>query len=270
MKKLSIFTCLLFVFASVESFAQEVGEKVYKEIIVNGEKASKWFEVKAITEYDAKGNIIHDNPAPIGGEKWYEYDAKGNQIHIKWENGEQWIKYNDLGKRIHTRSTEGKEEWYEYDAKGNEVHVKTNYNYESWKEYDVKGNIIYEKIDGIRFGSDEKWYEYDAKGNRIHEKWSDGFDIWSEYDARGNLIHEKRSNDIEDLYEYDTKGNLKYHKQINGIPKNNEYWYDEKGNKIHSIEGEREWWTEYNNEGKEVHRKYLNAGELWVKYDKNG
>ena len=36
-----------------------VGEKVYKEVSVNGETISKWLTVSEISEYDNKGNKIH-------------------------------------------------------------------------------------------------------------------------------------------------------------------------------------------------------------------
>ena len=92
----------VFALLSAFAFAQTVGEKVYKEVSVNGEMVSKWLEVVSMAEYDSKGNEIYFKNSN-GFERWSEYDSKGNKIHYKNSNGV--------------------EEWYEYDSKGNKVNL---------------------------------------------------------------------------------------------------------------------------------------------------
>jgi YD repeat-containing protein len=273
MKNITLFIFLPFLLLGVDTLAQEVGEKVYKEIIIDNDgKIGKWFEVKEIKRYDENGKIVYENPTMVGGETWYEYDSKGNQIHMKSEKRENWKKYNDNGQVIFEKWQDGKEYWYEYDLNGNEIHIVSNDDFEKWKEYDEKGNIIHERTNSWMF--DEHWYEYNSKDNLIHEKWNhnDYFIIesWYEYNSKGKLIHKKRSDDIESWYEYNANGNLVHEKHVNKLIGNEEYWYDTKGKPIHSKKDEREWWSEYDDMGNEVHRKYLNSGELWVKYDKRG
>ena len=46
-----------FVFLFVALFSSVVGvfaEKVYKEIVIDGEKVNKWMELDSITEYDQR------------------------------------------------------------------------------------------------------------------------------------------------------------------------------------------------------------------------
>ena len=122
-----------------------VGEKVYKEVSVNGETISKWLTVSEISEYDNKGNKIHYKTS-YGTEDWfeYEYDSHSNKIQYK--------------------ETTGYKEQWEYDIKGNNIHYKASTGYEKWMKYDSKGNMIYSK----NSNNDEWWNEYDTKGNMIH------------------------------------------------------------------------------------------------------
>lgn len=87
------------------AFAQTPGEKVYKEVNVNGETVFKWLEVDYFTEYDRNGNEIHSKDNN-GYEDWYEYDSNGNIIHSK--------------------DNKGYEKWYECDSNGNIIHSKDN------------------------------------------------------------------------------------------------------------------------------------------------
>ena len=80
---------------AVSAFSQEIGDKVYKEVEVNGEKLFKWLKYSYLTEYDINGNMIHKKWSD-GDELWYEYDSNGNKIHEKWSDGDEW--------------------WYEYDS----------------------------------------------------------------------------------------------------------------------------------------------------------
>ena len=126
MKK-AIFTAI-FALLSATAFSQAVGEKVYKEVNINGEKLSKWLTVDSITEYDSKGNEIHFKDSD-GFEYWHEYDSKGNQIHSKDSGGrEDWYEYDSKGNKIHSKYSIGNEYWYEYTFWDNgKVKTKTEY-----------------------------------------------------------------------------------------------------------------------------------------------
>ncbi|MBQ3824906.1 MAG: hypothetical protein II811_02085, partial [Spirochaetaceae bacterium] len=116
----------VFALLSAFAFAQTVGEKVYKEVSVNGEMVSKWLEVVSMAEYDSKGNEIYFKNSN-GFERWSEYDSKGNKIHYKNSNGvEEWYEYDSKGNEIHFKNSDGDEWWYEYDSKGNEIHSKNS------------------------------------------------------------------------------------------------------------------------------------------------
>ena len=162
------------------AFTQTVGEKVYKEVTVNGEKNTKWLQVYSVSECDSNGNIIHEKNNS-GEEWWVDYDSKGNVIHEK------------------SNLFDGYEVWREYDSKGNVIHEKSNLfgGYEVWHEYDNNGNIIYKKNNYEEF-----WYEYDGKGNKIYEKCANVngkylCECWYEYDGKGKKIYEKLSKNVD-------------------------------------------------------------------------
>ena len=67
-----IFFAAIFICLSVFCFAQNVGEKVYKEVTVNDEKVSKWLMIESLDAYDNKGNMIHRKDSD-SVEWWYEY-----------------------------------------------------------------------------------------------------------------------------------------------------------------------------------------------------
>jgi YD repeat-containing protein len=127
MKNRALIFAAAFIFlASLPAVAQDLGEKIYKEVTVEGEQLYKWVEYYSITEYDSNGNEIHYKDS-YGYEKWYEYDSNGNEIHYKSSDGCEW--------------------WYEYDSKGNQIHYKTSKGYECWYEYTFypNGNVKTEK-----------------------------------------------------------------------------------------------------------------------------
>lgn len=120
---------LVFALLSAFAFAQTVGNKVYKEVSVNGEKVSKWLKVYSITGYDDRGNEIH-RKCSNGFECWNEYDNKGNKIHSKYGGGlEEWYEYDNKGNMIHFKSSNSLEELYEYTFWDNgKVKTKTEYS----------------------------------------------------------------------------------------------------------------------------------------------
>ncbi len=114
-KRSSIFAFAIFLAASLPAAAQNLGDRLYKEVAVDGKTLYRWVDYYSLDEYDSKGNEIHYKSSS-GYEKWYEYDSRGNQIHYK--------------------SSSGYEEWYEYDSRGNKIHYKNSDGYEYWNEYD--------------------------------------------------------------------------------------------------------------------------------------
>ena len=230
MKKIILLICILFVISGTAVFAQQVGDKVTKEIIFDGNKFNKQFEVNAVKEYDTKGNMIHEIILN-DKEYWYEYNSNGKVIHGKWSEGdtkgsapiEGWYEYDEHGNKIHEKWSDGLEYWneYEYDAKGNSVHQKSKSGSEWWNEYDSAGNNIH-----TRASSGEEWWsEYDVKGKKTYEKWSDGseknpdiIETWYERDADGNLIHETNTDGYEYWYGYDFWSNGKIKRCIEYFP----------------------------------------------------
>ena len=120
-------------------YKDEVGERLRKEVTVDGKTLSKWVEVLSISEYDSNGNEIHSKYSN-GEEYWYEYDRNGNKIHSKDSDGyEEWYEYDGNGNEIHSKTKYGNEYWYEYDSNGNQIHYKDSDGYEYWCEYDSNG-----------------------------------------------------------------------------------------------------------------------------------
>ena len=117
------------------TYKDEVGERLHKEVTVDGKTLSKWVEVLSISEYDNNENLIHFKDSD-GYEYWKEYDSNGNEIHSKYSNGEEyWYEYDRNGNKIHSKDSDGYEEWYEYDGNGNEIHSKDSSGEEYWHEY---------------------------------------------------------------------------------------------------------------------------------------
>lgn len=197
--------CTVFIIlAGTAVFASEVGDKVYMEVEIDGDKVGKWVVFCIIEEYDVNGWPIYENR--LNKETRYERDKYGSKIYEKLPDGsETWFepKYDKNNKLIYRKSSTGIEEWFEYDKNGNVIHCKKSDGTEEWYEYNSKGNHIHIKqSDGI-----EIWYEYNSKGNNIHTKRSDGIEVWYEYDNKGTLVHIKASDGYELWYKYDKTSN---------------------------------------------------------------
>ena len=121
MRKNILFICIIGIVLGTAAFAQQVGDKVSKEIIFDGNKFNKMFEVNAVKEYDTKGNMIHEIILN-DKEYWYEYNSNGKVIHEKWSEGD-------------TKGSSPIEGWYEYDEHGNKIHAKWSDGLEYWNEY---------------------------------------------------------------------------------------------------------------------------------------
>lgn len=175
--------CIVFIIlAGTALFATEIGDKVYMEVEIDGDKVGKWVTFCIIEEYDVNGWLIYENR--LNKETRYEHDKYGSKIYEKLPDGsETWFepKYDKNNKLIYRKDSKGTEEWFEYDKNGNVIHYKKSDGSERWCEYDSKGNCIHAKnSDGL-----ECWNEYDNKGRVIHSKWIDGDEDWSKYYKTG-------------------------------------------------------------------------------------
>ena len=200
--------CIVFIIlAGTAVFATEIGDRVYMEVEIDGDKVGKWVAFCIIEEYDVNGWLIYENR--FNKETRYERDKYGSKIYEKLSDGsETWFepKYNKNNKLIYRKSSTGIEEWFEYDKNGKMIHCK--------------------KSDGT-----EEWYEYDSKGNRIRTKQSDGIETWMEYDNKGNLVHAKTSDGGNEIWsKYDKTGNTRITEFKNGVVfiSKSEYYEDGK------------------------------------------
>ena len=59
MKRIIICICLIFLFVSSNAFTQQLGDKVYKEVVVDGQKVNKWMVIKYLSDFNERGQIIN-------------------------------------------------------------------------------------------------------------------------------------------------------------------------------------------------------------------
>ncbi len=77
--KKSILSLILLLSATFPIAAQSLGDKVYKEVTVDGKRVNKWVIFDSITDYDEKGNVIHAKSSSNWGlEYWLEYTFHPN------------------------------------------------------------------------------------------------------------------------------------------------------------------------------------------------
>lgn len=220
--------------------AQKIGEKVYKEISIDGELIGKWCEYLSIDEYneagkknhsknqwenlfytyDENGRLISDSDGDV-----YQYDSKENNIYFKNASRkfEIYYDYDSNGNMIHYKRTDGVENWYEYDKNNNQIHQKTSIGNELYWEYDRNGNKVHEKwiVNGKILKSEKIW-SYNNQNKQIYCK-------ETKYD-KGNV-----NSTSEDTYQYDSNGNCSYEKNIyqnqaGTFVTEQEYKYDIAGN----------------------------------------
>jgi len=204
MKFKKIICTVFIILVSTALFATEIGDKVYMELEIDGDKVGKWVTLSAIQEFDVNGYLIYNKD--FNGEIRYAYDKYGSMIYMKYpDDSEFWVepKYDKNNKLICRKNSKGTEEWFEHDKNGNVLHYKRSDGFEEWYEYNGKGNRIHTK----RSDGTEEWYEYNSKGNNIHTKRSDGIEVWYEYDNKGTLVHIKASDGYELWYKYDKTSN---------------------------------------------------------------
>ncbi|MBO7136604.1 MAG: hypothetical protein J6V73_08280, partial [Spirochaetaceae bacterium] len=192
------------VFVAVPLCAQELGDKIQKELTVNGEKVTRMVKYTGFAEHDSNGKQIHFKRSD-GFEKWTEYDSNGNKIHSKRSDGyEFWYEYDENGNMIHYHSKHYEDylkkffytdTWYEYDENGNRTHELNSPGSECWRKYDSKGNLIYYKQDyGYVKYEYEYEHQYNSQGNIIYTKINTGKELWYEYEyyPDGKIKTEKR------------------------------------------------------------------------------
>lgn len=257
--KKSFFILYLFTITSL-LYSQELGDRIYKEVLLNGKVLNKWLELSVIEEYDVNGNLIHykDND---GEEEWYEYDPEGHEIYY--------------------RNNEGKEEWHEYNSKGEEIFYKLQSD-GLIKEIKIDSNNIrteYYKANRNHL-NEEHWDEYkdNNKNLWIHSKTiyytTQGTkEIWYEYDDNNQVIHgihtyePNKEDNHETKFSYDDKGNLILVEDSGGRIGKTWYEYDSNGNRIHRKDSSGyEEWFEYNSDNKLIHGKRPGYEE-WYEYD---
>lgn len=276
MKKLVF--CFVFLLCSFYIFAQNIGDKVYKEVTVDGKRVNKWLELCSEKKYNENGLLITD------GRNYYEYDDKNNIVYYyegySLDYIKEWHKYDSNGREIYFKCYkealmfgvyEDREEWYEYDENNNRIYEKhRSYEYykEYWNEYDSNCKITKRKCSD----NTSEIFIYDLKGNLIHKKDFDGTDFYYEYDEENNMII-SYYNGKSETYKYKS-GKVVYHKEVDGT----RYWYeyDEKNNLIYekynynTTDSGYEYWYDYDENGNRIHTKSGNGSEWWSVYDAKG
>ncbi|WP_296328162.1 hypothetical protein [uncultured Treponema sp.] len=223
-----------FLFAFVGLFFSVNGafaEKVYKEIVIDGEKVNKWMELDSIEEYDQQERVM--NTKIFLGEKIYEtlYEYKGKTFFMVSKDSDGSV---------------GSTTFIEKDTHDNVIHCKyesIDCSYENWTEYNSKNQPIHRMCKGDVFGPLEYWAVCDDNGNRISAKDDAGLQYSYKY-AREKLIYEKTPNSVT-YYDYDGNGREIYCKHAYSSLRHDENpyiweetwkWYNDKNDVIQKKE----------------------------------
>lgn len=234
MKKIVIGIFFLF---SGFAFAQdiEIGQQVYKTVVINGEEVKKWVVLNKFTRFNNEQRPVYEKGLN-DMEVWWKYDDKG---HIKSEehknSGITNFECDDEGRIIHSR----------WDAPSG---MKGLIREESWNEYNLKENVLYV----------HSFTRHTNDNGTISE-----FNVYDEGSADGKLIHRKTDNG-EDWYKYDENGNI--YQQISssyGSTSVTSYKTDMKGNITYFKSPRMERWNEYNSNGLCVYSKEIFNGS-WI------
>ncbi|MBR4789378.1 MAG: hypothetical protein IK024_00625 [Treponema sp.] len=272
MKKYFLFCILSLLFIS-SIFSIEIGQKVYKSVLINDEKVYRWVNLDAITKYNSNGKITSYKSKYM--EYFNEYDDKGNLIHYKDSNGlEEWMEYDDKGNLIHHKFNSGTEVWTQYNDDGNAIYAIDSEGNEYIWEYDENGQLIYWK--------EGKWYEEwilsDSEIRMIHYRQLETTDEDEEYIEEatllqnGNNYHYYYADGTEEVFEYNDRYILIYAKHKDGTEERfdvNDVIYELNENKqiIHYKDSEQEYWREYDSKGNKTYFKNNSNEEIWYEYD---
>ena len=223
-----IFASILSFCLSISLYAQNIGDRVYKELLIGGKTVYKWCKISSIEQFSETGKITlekgpvynvmyfyDDNDRLISDSNGnaYKYDSFGNMIWAKYtgSNSEIYYEYNDKGKIIHSISSKNFEEWYEYDNNNNLIHQiedssnpsekgKNIYNY--YDEYDSNNNLIHSyEVDKNNIVTYDKSISYNNQNQKTYEK------IQFLNNGKAYMINEY-------FYQYDSSGNLSFKKNI--------------------------------------------------------
>ena len=243
MKKLIVVFIGLCALSSVS--AQKIGEKVYKELSINGESVGKWCEYISLDEFDESGRKTHTKGAFT--DTTFSYDENGKLVS---DSAGDVYKYDSHGNNIYFKNpSRGFEIYYEYDSNGNMIHYSRTDGVEEWNEYGKNNNRIHQRTS---IGND-LYLEYDKNGNKSHEKWfMDGKTLRSEitwsYNSQNKATYRKEikyengkiGTTSEDFFKYDSKGNLSqetniYTTKYGKWNTEQRYAYDSNGNLLYNF-----------------------------------
>ncbi|MDE5897990.1 MAG: hypothetical protein K2H09_01815 [Treponemataceae bacterium] len=225
MKKWILLFCFLSGFAFAQDANIEIGERIYKTVIIDGEEVKKW--------------VVLD--------KFTQFNNDQNPVYEKSDNDEIWWKYNDKG-HIKRQERKGSITNFECDDKGRIIHsrweviipeAQGTIRIEVWNEYNPKENMLY--VHTLTQETTSYGDTYEKNGNQthidgkpIHYK-DDSCEIVYKYDENGNIYQLNRTDygpygsvTYTMSYKTNTKGNVIYKKDSYGM----ENWYEYNSNEV--------------------------------------
>jgi len=297
-----LFVCALYAF---ELFSQEIGDKVYKEINVDGKKQYKWLIYRGCEEYDLKGRVIVNKfsweykksgwnySSQPKSDYYYVYDKHVKEIVYEYDANDRLVKEKVRIVSDCFDKEKNQERKYEIIYK-----YVLEYNAAGKVTKEIKKMLDFSNDDSVKEEETEVAFEYDSNGKMIKKIYD--ADSYEEFDLNGILVFEKKGENIRKYsskkltYEQSSerngfvyKGdNLLYEKTSDdwevfydgnghqlgwGIPSKRHFSdYDDNGNVIHFwYEEGREFWHEYDEKGNLLH-SIMPEGENIYKYDKDG
>lgn len=228
----------------------DLGNRFYKKVVVDGKILGKWVRLSKIEEYDADENIIRvlNGSVFLGMKEKYEvlkplikydetlkdYEEAGHLIH-------ESTKTVFIDKSQFILEEDGRYSFEISTNDGNAILFFSN-DEETFYTLDERGNpIMKERVQGSKRDVSTIEYEYDDNGNRIYEKRDNNLsetqeEIFREFDENGNIFHAtaiKNGNvagRLEVFFEYNDKGHRCHAKQCffrsNSTVAESHTWYD--------------------------------------------
>ena len=276
-----LFVCVLYAF---ELFSQGIGDRVYKEMVIDGKKQYKWLIYSGYEEYDLKSRMIvrrfgwenkkdgRKYSSQPKSDYYYVYDKHVKEIVYEYDENNRLIK--EKIKIISDDIDKEKIQVEEYEK-----------IYKYVLEYNAAGKVVKE-IKRILDSSNNDYpnetpteisFEYDENGKLIKKLYDDSYE---EFDSNGILVFEKVANGFR---KYSSKklpyeqpsirngfvykgGNLLYEKRGDY----REVFYDGNGHQLGWDFPSKKHFVEYDDNGNVIHLWYENGREFWHEYDKNG
>lgn len=201
----------------------DLGNRFYKKVVVDGKILGKWVRLSKIEEYDADENIIRvlDGSVFLGMKEKYEvlkplikydetlkdYEEAGHLIH-------ESTKTVFIDKSQFILEEDGRYSFEISTNDGNAILFFSN-DEETFYTLDERGNpVMEERVQGSKRHVSTTEYEYDLAGKTIftHTTFSGCFyDTVYEYDDKGNCVHKKTGNNrdlIEFYFDFDENGKI--------------------------------------------------------------